>query len=103
MKTINISDEMYEKLMDISKELNTQNHRSTSMPYIIQVRDFKKVSSQYSDNFYLTNPNNDYEEIDAENYKDLIKYLKENDYYEDIQQEIKDIIKQNKQYKSIGE
>ena len=37
MKTIEVSDEMYNALLSISKELNTQNHRSTRMPYMIQV------------------------------------------------------------------
>ncbi len=37
MKTIEISDEMYDKLMDLSKEMNSQNHRGTAMPYFFQV------------------------------------------------------------------
>jgi len=43
MKTINISDELYDKLLEISKELNTQNHLGTAMPYLFQVRDFKRM------------------------------------------------------------
>ena len=37
MKTIKISDEMYAQLMELSKEINTQNHRHTQMPYIFQI------------------------------------------------------------------
>jgi hypothetical protein len=45
MKTIEVTDEMYESLMSISKELNTQSHRCTRMPYMIQVSRKKEVSA----------------------------------------------------------
>ena len=45
MKTIEITDEMYNALMEISKELNTQNHRCTAMPYMIQLSEKKKVAA----------------------------------------------------------
>jgi hypothetical protein len=38
MKTIEVSDEMYEKLMEISKEMNSQSNRGTAMPYFFQVQ-----------------------------------------------------------------
>jgi hypothetical protein len=38
MKTINVSDEMYDSLVAISNELNTQNHRCTAMPYFFQIK-----------------------------------------------------------------
>jgi hypothetical protein len=38
MKTIEVSDEMHEFLMSLSNELNTQDHRSTAMPYIFQIQ-----------------------------------------------------------------
>jgi hypothetical protein len=44
MKTIQVSDEMYEFLMNLSKELNTQDHRATAMPYIFQVQDEVEIS-----------------------------------------------------------
>lgn len=37
MKTIEVSDELYEKLVEISNGLNTQDHRSTAMPYFFQI------------------------------------------------------------------
>jgi hypothetical protein len=43
MKTIEISDEMYEKLIALSNQMNSQDHRATAMPYIFQVRETKKV------------------------------------------------------------
>lgn len=42
-KTIEVSEEMYDFLMDLSKKLNTQNHRATAMPYFFQIRTEKKV------------------------------------------------------------
>jgi len=45
MKTIEVTDEMYESLMSISQELNTQSHRRTRMPYMIQVSKKKEVSA----------------------------------------------------------
>ena len=38
MKTIEVTDEMYEFLTDLSNELNTQNHRGTQMPYFFQIQ-----------------------------------------------------------------
>jgi hypothetical protein len=38
MKTIEVSDEMYDFLMETSKELNSQDHRGTRMPYFFQVQ-----------------------------------------------------------------
>jgi len=45
MKTIEITDEMYDALMAISKELKTQSHRCTAMPYMIQLSEKKEVSA----------------------------------------------------------
>lgn len=44
MKTIEVSDEMYEFLIDLSKELNTQNHRGTAMPYFFQIQTQEQVA-----------------------------------------------------------
>lgn len=43
MKTIQISDELYERLLEISKELNSQNHLGTAMPYLFQVKDIRRM------------------------------------------------------------
>ena len=37
MKTIKVTDEMYEALMAISKEMNSQDHQSTRMPYLFHI------------------------------------------------------------------
>lgn len=43
MKTIEISDEVYEKLVQLATEMTTQDPRGTRMPHIFQIRDWKKV------------------------------------------------------------
>lgn len=44
MKTIEVTDEMYDKLMELSNLMNTQNHRSTAMPYFFQIRTNERIS-----------------------------------------------------------
>tara|TARA_R110002012_G_C11318159_1_gene575489 strand:+ start:66 stop:566 length:501 start_codon:yes stop_codon:yes gene_type:complete len=44
MKTIELTDKMHEFLMNLSKELNTQNHRCTAMPYFFQVQTKKQIA-----------------------------------------------------------
>ena len=44
MKTIEVNDETYNFLMDLSKEINTQNHRGTAMPYFFQVQTKHKIA-----------------------------------------------------------
>lgn len=43
MKTIEVSDEMYAQLMEISKEMNNQDHMATRMPYLWQVQETKQI------------------------------------------------------------
>jgi hypothetical protein len=45
MKTIKVTNEMYEALMEISKNMNSQDHRCTRMPYLYQVRDKVEVAA----------------------------------------------------------
>lgn len=45
MKTIQVTDEMYNFLMGLSHELNTQDHRCTAMPYYFTVRETKEVAA----------------------------------------------------------
>jgi hypothetical protein len=44
MKTIQVTDEMYEFLINLSKELNTQDHRGTRMPYFFQVQTKEQIA-----------------------------------------------------------
>ncbi len=43
MKTIEVTDEMYDRLIDLSKKMNTQSHRATAMPYFFQVQDTERI------------------------------------------------------------
>jgi hypothetical protein len=43
MKTIEVTDEVYAKLIELANEVTTQDPRGTSMPHIFQIRDWKKV------------------------------------------------------------
>jgi hypothetical protein len=44
MKTIEVSDEIYDFLMNLSKEVKTQDNRATRMPYFYQVQEDKEVA-----------------------------------------------------------
>jgi hypothetical protein len=43
MKNIEISDEMYDKLIELATEMTTQDPRCTRMPHIFQIRDWRRV------------------------------------------------------------
>lgn len=43
MKTIQVSDEIYDFLMNLSKEIKTQDNRATRMPYFYQVQEDREV------------------------------------------------------------
>jgi hypothetical protein len=43
MKSIEISDEMYAKLIELATEMTTQDPRGTRMPHLFQIRDWKRV------------------------------------------------------------
>lgn len=45
MKTIKVSDEMYEKLIELATEMTTQDMRITQMPHMFQVRENKEVAA----------------------------------------------------------
>lgn len=44
MKTIQVTDQMYNFLMNLSKELTTQDHRGTAMPYFFQVQTTHRIA-----------------------------------------------------------
>lgn len=43
MKTIEVSDEIYAKLIELATEMTTQDPRGTRMPHMFQIRDWKRV------------------------------------------------------------
>ena len=44
MKTIEVTDEMYDFLINLSKELNNQDHRCTAMPYFFQIQTNEEIA-----------------------------------------------------------
>jgi hypothetical protein len=44
MKNITITDEMYDFLMELSKEINTQDNRATAKPYFFQIQTNEEVA-----------------------------------------------------------
>jgi hypothetical protein len=78
MKTIEVSDEVYAKLIELANEMTTQDPRGTRMPHLFQIRDWKKV--------YDWNMNgdthiwvNDYE-TEIETIEEFKEYLEENGF-----------------------
>lgn len=43
MKTIEVTDEMYDKLIELSNEINSQDNRATAAPYFFQIQTQKRV------------------------------------------------------------
>lgn len=51
-KSIEVSEEMYDALMSLSREINQQDHRGTAMPYFFQVQEKQRINGvQESDDF----------------------------------------------------
>jgi len=74
MKTIEISDEMYDKLIELATEMTTQDPRGTRMPHMFQVRSNKKVYDwglNGNDRIWIDCGNS----IEIESAKDFIDYL----------------------------
>lgn len=83
MKKIEVSDEMYDKLIQLATEMGTQDKRSTAMPHIFQIRDWERV---WDDNLngdiqvYIDTTDGELQIIST--YDDMVQYLK----YMDIDQ-----------------
>ncbi len=89
MKTIEVSEEMYAKLIELAKEMTTQDPRRTRMPHLFQIRDWKKVyDAELNGNtiIWLDRGNG----IEIETVEDLIDYLKDGDVEYD-EDEIKEM------------
>jgi hypothetical protein len=77
MKTIEVSDEMYDKLIQLATEMNTQDPRGTKMPHIFQIRDWEMT---WDDNcngdvqVYIDTEDSELDIIDT--YEKLVNYIK---------------------------
>ncbi len=83
MKTIEVSDEMYDSLMELSKEMTSQDMLGTRMPHMFQIKTEKQVAA-YPGCGYEVWVESDGEELssDSEIREYISKYIYEND--EDI-------------------
>jgi len=79
MKNIEVSDELYDSLYELAKEMTVQDPRGTRMPHIFQIRDWKRVydSDLNGDKHIFIDTNSDYLEI--ESIDDFKEYLFEHD------------------------
>lgn len=75
-KSIQVSDEMYDFLINLSKEIREQDSRFTDMPYIFQVRETNEVPAHMGcgeETLYSS----DYE-IELRSDAEMIDFIKEN-------------------------
>jgi hypothetical protein len=78
MKTIAISNDMYNKLVELATEMTTQDPRGTRMPHMFQIRDWEKVYDadlNGDTHIYLDRGNG----IEIETADQLIEYLNDSE------------------------
>lgn len=91
MKNIEVSDEIYDKLIELATEMTSQDPRSTSMPHMFQIRDWKKVYDAELNGevqIYLDRGNG----IEVDGIDELIEYLDELEH-EFVEEEIRQMWK----------
>lgn len=74
MKTIEVSDEMYDKLVQLATEMVTQDPRCTAMPHLFQIQTEKKVYD-WSCNGHTKVWIDVGDNIEIETYQDLVNHL----------------------------
>jgi hypothetical protein len=89
MKTIEVTDDVYAKLIELANEMTTQDMRGTRMPHMFQIRDWKKVYDAELNGqtiIWLDRGNG----IEIETVDDLLDYLT-NEEVEFDEDEIKEM------------
>jgi hypothetical protein len=78
MKNIEVSEEVYVKLIDLATEMTTQDPRGTRMPHMFQIRNWKKVydADLNGDTHIFLDRGNG---IEIETIDELIDYLNNSD------------------------
>jgi hypothetical protein len=74
MKTIEVSDEMYDQLVELATEMVTQDPSYTAMPHLFQIQTEKKVydwSCNGHNKVWIDVGN----QIEIETYEDLVDYF----------------------------
>lgn len=74
MKTIEITDEMHQKLVELATEMTTQDMRCTAMPHMFQVQDQKQVYDWGLNGEFKIWLNSDYDR-EVETFDELVGYL----------------------------
>ena len=92
MKTIQIPEDVYDKLMEVSLEMRTQDNRCTAPPHFFQIRERKKV--------YDWGLNGEHQifvcdELEIDSAEDLIEYYLDlkSDLSEDAEKKVIDEIR----------
>ncbi len=83
-KTIEVSDEMYDKLIEIATEMTTQDPRGTRMPHLFQIRDRKKVYDWACNGHEIIWVDRS-ESFEVETLDDLIDYLSGSSYFDEME------------------
>ena len=87
MKTIEVSDELYEKLERISKEMTSQGHRWTCQPYMFRLS-VKSIRPAYDWCWSITIIVKDWEEYFRSNddsyLKEMVEYIENNFTWADL-------------------
>ena len=83
-KKIEVSDEMYDKLIELATEMTTQDMRGTRMPHMFQIRDWKKVYDWKCNGHEIIwiDPS---ESFEVETLDDLIDYLSGSGYFDEME------------------
>jgi hypothetical protein len=90
MKSIEVTDDVYAKLIELATEMTTQDPRGTRMPHMFQIRDWKRVYDWdlNGDTGIWIDRSGDYLEI--ETFDDLFDYLESNSIESPSREELKD-------------
>lgn len=76
MKTINVSDEMYEKLIELATEMTTQDMRCTKMPHMFQVQTKEKDIDWGMNGEFKIYLDEDHNEYPADTKEELLEIVK---------------------------
>ncbi len=88
--TLEIDQEVYNQLVELAKEMTTQDMRGTRMPHMFQIRDWKKVyDAEMNGNNMIWLDRND--NIEIETVEELLDYLKHSVDFEFDEDEVKEM------------
>ena len=77
MKTIEVTDEMYDKLIELATNMTTQDPRCTAMPHLFQIETKKKVYDWNCNGDHKIWIDRDWDFMEIESYDVLVSYLKD--------------------------